>query len=262
MTVIQVAFPVLRGRRRFHVEKGRRWSVVEHLMLDAVARRPASTAELSIKSNLPRRVVVEAFIRLMRVGWVEITTGADGPIFDVTPAGRAQVDQLELRAATVIQPRWMGFVVDKVAGSIFRGRGEIAVRHTNDLSKASGVDALVFLNESKEHAREDLAALFVAREGEDEIIIGVDPSHEKPVERYGVVTITDGVVEGLPARAARGLQEAVLAKAAEASERIKGSTSPSPAIPSAAKSKASRSQPRRSLFKRTSSLMDTITKRL
>src|SRR5712672_1891950 len=60
MTVIQVAIPVLRGKRRFHVEKGKRWSVVEHLMLDAVAKRPASAAELAQRSDLPRRVVVEA----------------------------------------------------------------------------------------------------------------------------------------------------------------------------------------------------------
>lgn len=30
---------VLRGKRRFHVEKGKRWSLVEHLMLDAVANQ-------------------------------------------------------------------------------------------------------------------------------------------------------------------------------------------------------------------------------
>src|SRR5262249_20496843 len=129
MTVIQVAFPVLRGRRRFHVEKGRRWSVVEHLMLDAVARRPATAGELSERSKLPRRVVVEAFIRLMRVGWIEINSGGDEPIFEATPAGQAEVGRRELRAPTSLQGRWMSFVVDQVSGSVFRGRGEIALRH-------------------------------------------------------------------------------------------------------------------------------------
>jgi cardiolipin synthase A/B len=89
MTVIQVAIPVLRGKRRFHVEKGKRWSLVEHLMLDAVAKRPASALELAERSALPRRVVVEAFIRLMRVGWVELAPGTDGLIFGATEGGKA-----------------------------------------------------------------------------------------------------------------------------------------------------------------------------
>jgi hypothetical protein len=90
MTVIQVAIPVLRGKRRFHVEKGKRWSVVEHLMLDAVVKQPASAAELAQRSHLPRRVVVEAFIRLMRVGWVELAPSAQGLIFVATEGGKAR----------------------------------------------------------------------------------------------------------------------------------------------------------------------------
>lgn len=73
MSIVQVAIPVLRGRRRFHVEKGKRWSLIEHLMLESVARTPATAADLAQRSSLPRRVVVAAFIRLMRVGWVELT---------------------------------------------------------------------------------------------------------------------------------------------------------------------------------------------
>ena len=73
MSIVEVAVPMLRGKRRFYVEKGRRWdSVIEHLMLEAVSRAPSTTADLSLKSKLHRRIVVEAFIRLMRVGWVEI----------------------------------------------------------------------------------------------------------------------------------------------------------------------------------------------
>jgi cardiolipin synthase A/B len=97
MSIVHVVVPMLRGRRRFKVEKGRRWSVIEHLMLDAVADEPASAAKLSLKSNLPRRIVVEAFIRLMRVGWVEIMPGVDGPIFRTTKSGLVQADSDELR---------------------------------------------------------------------------------------------------------------------------------------------------------------------
>jgi hypothetical protein len=92
MTIVQVAVPMLRGRRRFHIEKGRRWSVVEHLMLDAVAAQPSSAADLSLASKLPRRIVIEAFIRLMRVGWVVILAGERDPIFSATQAGLSQLN--------------------------------------------------------------------------------------------------------------------------------------------------------------------------
>jgi cardiolipin synthase A/B len=230
MTTVQVAFPVLRGRRRFHVEKGPRWSLVEHLMLDAVARRPAPAAELAQKSDLPKRIIVEAFIRLMRVGWVELSPGPQGLIFTATPAGRAQIGRSELQAPTVIQPRWMGFVIDQCAGSIFR-RTEISVRHRTELSK-TGTDAIVYLEKSEQHAQEDLAELFAAMEGEDEEIVRVDPNPEKFVERFAVVSVTDGAIEGLPGRAKPELRDAILAKAAEAATKIKSESKGVPAIAS------------------------------
>ena len=230
MTVIQIAFPVLRGRRRFHVEKGRRWSVVEHLMLDAVARKPATAAELSARSRLPRRVVVEAFIRLMRAGWIEINSGGVEPIFEVTPAGKVEVGLRELRAPTSLLGRWMSFVVDQVAGSVFRGRGEIALRHQRNLAKGPGVDALVIMDWSEQHQREDLPELFAALEGDNETIVRVDPSYEKPVERYGLVTFTDGVLEGLPGRAKPELRAAILAKAVEAWRQVRGARAALPPV--------------------------------
>src|SRR5260221_13698455 len=121
----------------------------------------------------------------------------------------------------------MGFVIDQVGGSVFR-RTEIAVRHQNELSKI-GKDALIYLEKSEQHAREDLAELFAAMEGEDEEIIRVDPSPEKLVERFAVVTITDSMIEGLPGRAKPGLGEAVLAKAAEAFKKAKSELKSVPA---------------------------------
>jgi cardiolipin synthase A/B len=256
MTVIQVAIPVLRGRRRFHVEKGRRWSLVEHLMLDAVARTPASAIELSQKSNLPRRVVVEAFIRLMRVGWVELGAGPRGSIFQATPAGRAQLRLSELRAATIVQPRWIGFAIDQVAGSVFRARGEIPVRHPRDVSKSPESDALVYLEKKDEHSGEDLAELFAALEGEDEIIVRMDPSAEKLVERFAVATVVDGVPEGLPARANAELRAVVLARAKEVGRNLRGLPPVSPSTAPAEMKRAVRRPLGPALFDQSDLIID------
>ncbi len=236
MSVVHVAVPMLRGRSRFKVEKGRRWSVIEHLMLDAVADNPASAAELSARSKLPRRIVVEAFIRLMRVGWVETTPGPDGPIFHATSAGLVQADSIEMRAATVLQPRWMAFSVDRVAGSIFRGR-EVLVRPRSKIEVPDG-EPLIFLEPSQRHSVADIGEVYEALENEDEVILGIDSLPEPLFKGYAVFVVRDGVIDSLPGRARDGLQAAILEVAgvpdstrATAATDVVPAAASSPAVP-------------------------------
>jgi hypothetical protein len=202
---------MLRGRRHFKVEKGRRWSVIEHLMLDAVADEPASATQLSIKSNLPRRIVVEAFIRLMRVGWVEITPGPDGPIFRTTSSGLVQADAREMQAATVMQHRWMAFSVDRVAGSVFRGR-EVIVRSKARISVPAG-EPIIFLEPSVRHAAEDMGEVYSALENDNELIVGADSLPEPLFKGFGLFEVRDGAIDSLPGRARDELKDAILGAA-------------------------------------------------
>jgi phospholipase D-like protein len=235
MSVVQVAIPVLRGRRRFHVEKGKRWSLIEHLMLESVARTPATAADLAQRSSLPRRVVVEAFIRLMRVGWVELAAGSDGLSFVATDSGQAQIKSGSLQAPTVTTPRWMGFLIDQVSGSVFR-RSEIAARHRNELAKLG--ENLVYLQKSPDHDKENLAELFAALEGEDEVIVRVEASPDRFLERFAVVTVVNDTIEGLPARANPALREAIRSAAAQSLKKSEATTTasvaPEPLRPSPA----------------------------
>jgi cardiolipin synthase A/B len=102
VSVVQVAFPVLRGKRRFKIEKGRRWSIVEHLLLQAVSEKPASAEALEKAACLPRRVVVEAFVRLMRASWVEMISTRGGTEFEATPLGRIQAKADDLPAFPLV----------------------------------------------------------------------------------------------------------------------------------------------------------------
>ena len=65
-----LAVPVSVGSVTIHVAKGRRWSVVEHLLLDAVCQKSRPAGELATLARLPVRMVVEAMINLMRAGWL------------------------------------------------------------------------------------------------------------------------------------------------------------------------------------------------
>ena len=214
MTVVQVVFPVLKGSRRFIIERGRRWSVIEHLLLDAVSRGAASAADLAEQSNLPRRVVVEAFIRLMRAGWVEIIATPQGPLFQITAAGSSLVQYEQLPSATVREPRWRGFAIEQLTGSVYRGR-ELDLCHKNQVSSQIGENPVAQLPASAVHDLEDMSEVFTTIEGEDEMIIGVDRGSEKLLERHAVITVKDGVIEGLPARAPEKLRRAILAAASE-----------------------------------------------
>lgn len=219
MTTVQVIFPVLKGSRRFIIERGRRWSVIEHLLLDAVSRGAASAADLAKQSSLPRRVVVEAFIRLMRAGWVEIIATSRGPLFQITPAGTSLVHYEQLPSATVREPRWRGFAIEQLAGSVYRGR-ELDLYHKNQIASHIGENPVVHLSASEAHDLEDMGEVFTTIEGEDEIIIGVDRGSEKLAERYAIVTVKDGEIDGLPGRAPEKLRYAVLKAASQMSGRL------------------------------------------
>src|SRR5436190_14570009 len=195
MTIVYAAFPVWRGSRRFFFEKGRRWSVIEHLLLDSVSRQPSSAADISGKSGLPRRVIVEAFIRLMRAGWVEIAATAAGPIFKATAIGLTKAPLEQLPAATVIEPHWRSFAIERVTGGVFRAR-ELDIRTWGRLPPDTDEQTLVQIPGSIT-AETDLSAVFTALEGEDEMIVGINKSVEKLVERYALVTVRDGKIEGL-----------------------------------------------------------------
>jgi phosphatidylserine/phosphatidylglycerophosphate/cardiolipin synthase-like enzyme len=215
MRTVHVVFPVLRGTRRFIIEKGRRWSVIEHLLLDAICHEPASAVDLAIKSKLPRRVVVEAFIRLMRAGWAEIVTTPKGPMFRATHAGLARAKYDQLPAATITEPRWRGFAIEQVTGGVFRSR-ELDLRHHTRLPVATDDHLVVQLPGSSLHSMGELGEVFSAIEGEDELIVGVDSGAERLIERHAVVTVRDSAIEGLPSRASHALRFLILQKAKEA----------------------------------------------
>lgn len=236
MIDVAVTFPVLRGTSRFIVQTGRRWSIIEHLLLDAVTRGPGTAPYFAEKSGLPRRVVVEAFIRLMRAGWVEIHAAKAGLEFHPTALGLAQAPLDQLPAATVTQPKRRSFAIEQVTGGVFRGR-ELDLRPSYRLPNPTADLLVVQLPGSLVPSQGDLSEVFTAIEGEDELILGIDRSAERLLERHAVVTVRDGVIEGLPGRASPTLRTLILVKAAEAVANAQRSKEPKAAVlPSPAES--------------------------
>ena len=165
-------------------------------MLDAVARCPATAITLSEKSCLPRRVVVEAFIRLMRVGWVELAPMDNGSVFTATAAAKVQDwGRVICQRQPLGKAGGSSFSTDLVAGNVFR-RKEMFVH--NRVTKSAESNELLSLKPSLRHTFEDLSSIFSALESEDEVIVGVAPAPERLIEGYGLVSVINGEIEGLP----------------------------------------------------------------
>lgn len=224
MSEVLVAVPVLRGKRRFHIDKGRPWSVVEHLILSALANRPMTVSELAEASELPRRVIIEILIRLMRVGWIQMSEQRSKVSFQASQAGTAVAGQNELPALPKRINRWMSFLIDRVTGAVFRSR-DLTVVHFNDVVSRARTDRLVWLEPRNVAGADDIRTVANVLLDEDERLAFVETSGDRLVERYALISVRGRVIER-SLRLPDGLETAILDAAAEAPPAPAGDRSP------------------------------------
>lgn len=228
MSAVLVAVPVLRGKRRFHIDKGRPWSAVEHLVLVALAAHTLTASDLAQQSRLPRRVVIEILIRLMRVGWVEVSHDRGGIRFQASRAGSAASELNDLPAAPKRITRWMSFLVDQVTGAVFRSR-DLQIVHRNDLAGRENTDRLVWISPRDVSRADDIRTVADVLLEEDEHLAFVETGGERLAERFALVAVRDGVIER-SLRLPEDLKRAVLEAAAKAPPTADGHQAPHHAV--------------------------------
>ncbi|HHQ4444795.1 TPA: hypothetical protein ACSP1W_004102, partial [Aeromonas veronii] len=69
---IYVKIPFHFGVHKFKIFKGHRWGALDHFLLQEISHRPYPIEELSLKSNLPQRLIIEIMLPFMKLGWVEL----------------------------------------------------------------------------------------------------------------------------------------------------------------------------------------------
>lgn len=217
MTVVRVAVPVLRGKRRFHFDKGRPWSVVEHAILAALADRPRRASELAAESGLPRRLVVELVVRLMRAGWVELTQKADGVVFSTSARGKAAAREDDLPIVHKRMSRYRSFAVDQLTGTIYRAR-ELPSLEKHVLVERAKTEPIVWIDPPEREIEGEVHDIVGSLLSEDEHFIEVDPAGDRLVRRFALVTVRNGQIEGLTKRAPEAVREQIL-KAAQTQAR-------------------------------------------
>ncbi len=216
MSVVRVAVPVYRGKRRFHLLKGRPWSPVEHLLLQALANGPRSADKLAEQSTLPKRLVIEALIRLMRADWVAVTQSASGTIFHATADGKSKAQLDELPNFPQRLTRWMTFVIDRVTGATFR-RAELSIFERHVIEERAKTEPIVWVTPSPKIVGAELSSIFSALLDDDEMVVDVDPAGDRLVERYALILVRNGSPEKIPKSA---VELEAVAKAAAAEHQV------------------------------------------
>ena len=217
MSVVRVALPVLHGKRRFHFDKGRPWSILEHVLLEALVKEPSTAAELARRGDVPRRIVIEALIRLMRAGWVEMMERRSAVRFRATQNGVVAVAFDELPNAPRRLRRNMNFVIEQLNGTVFRGR-ELPYQHEHVVREREERETIAWIKRPEDTRFDEVRSLVEALFMDDEKFVSIDFSGERLMERWSLVTVRDNVPEGLPSRTPPVVVEAVKDAAKEALE--------------------------------------------
>lgn len=201
--------PVFKFACGYSVTFGRRWSLIEHLLLVEVARRRRTLPELGALSKLPPRLVVEALSNLLRAGWIELRASEDATRFGPTPAGAKRAAEEELPAQLQSNQKWASLSVDRLTGSWLRSEDLDIAYHPDLPHDALTVEPKLGTYDPRDLPRE----LLYLRH--DEALEPSEPMFRTPSRPYARVVVDSfGEVEGLPPYASLDLRRAILNEAA------------------------------------------------
>jgi phosphatidylserine/phosphatidylglycerophosphate/cardiolipin synthase-like enzyme len=208
MTVVRVAVPVLQGKRKFHFDKGRPWSVLEKVVLVALGHKDLTASELAEQANVPRRLIVESLIRLMRAGWIQMIESNTGVVFQPTQSGLLAAVADELPSVTRRMKRGMTFIVEQISGGVFRSR-ELPYLHKNVVQERAAREPIIWMERPSRTYLDEIRPLVDALFQDDERFIAMDPAGDRLAERWSLVRVRDGEPDGLSPRASPTLITAI-----------------------------------------------------
>jgi cardiolipin synthase A/B len=223
MSHVRVAIPVTKRRIQIHVDKGQPWSIIEHLILEAIARGTRLVTELEGGFRLPRRVVIEALIRLMRAGWIDMRQTANQFALSITSYGTRALERNELPSIERRISRSVIYLCDRVAGHIFRGR-ELRYFDERKLRERAEHEDIRWLTPGLDEGEVRYSEFADVILDHDERWSGADLAGESSTDRYALVSVIDGTVEGLPDRDLPMLRAAILAASSSAANAMPSGT--------------------------------------
>jgi hypothetical protein len=200
----------------YTVSFGRRWSLLEHLLLVEVANGRRSVRDLSHISGVPERLVIEALINLMRASWVEVRSTDAGVFFTATGAGRRRANEENLPVTLQRDVKWLSVCVDRLTGAWLRA-DELDLVYERDLPEdPECLDPILHTYNPDDPSLRDLFYLNL-----DESLEPSAPQFRNPSKPYARIGVAFGALEtGLPPSAPLRLKEALITAAEGAPEAI------------------------------------------
>lgn len=198
---------------------GRRWSIIEHMLLSESTRARRTASELSEMANVPHRLVVEALINLLRSNWIEVRSDNDKVYFAATPAGQRRAKEKTLPERLQKDIRWDSVCVDRLTGHWMRA-DDLDLVYEKDLpAEAVKLPALLHTFEPNDAALRDLFRLNL-----NESLEPTAPQFRPPSLPFARVGIAFNEVQtGLAPNTPLGLRDTLVKASLEISDE--GSTS-------------------------------------
>jgi cardiolipin synthase len=220
MTVL-IAIPVFRVNCKVGIDKGRRWSVIEELVLWSVTRHAKSISILAEETKLPHQMITAALARLMRFRLVEVDLTSQDAAFRASVFGfRAVVGGNPLPFYPTRVSKRANFIIEWATGEFFHARDALLMPPSRlEQERNNGAEIRTISVEGGGPSTSNEANLRrlseIAAGGWNEEVASVDDrTAQLRDDEFMVIRVIDGNPRGLPERAGPNLRKIVAAAAA------------------------------------------------
>lgn len=117
---IFVKVPFGYGTFRLTILRSQKWGAIDLMVLMSLIDKPKTSQQLSIDSLLPRQLIVEILIPLMKAGWIEIINSDNEFLFSLTDRGIAVSANEELPSSQEPLSVVRSFLIDPLTGDCFK----------------------------------------------------------------------------------------------------------------------------------------------
>ena len=204
--------PLYRMAVSYAFSFGRRWSIIEHMLLVETTLDRRTALELSIVSGVPHRLVVEALINLLRSNWIELRSQDGKVYFAATAAGQRRAKEKTLPERLQKGVRWDSVCVERLTGHWMRAE-DLDLVYERDLPlESETIPPLLYTFEPNDGALRDLFRLNL-----NESLDAAPPQFRTPSLPYARIGIAfDAIQSGLPGHLPLALNRTLI----EAARRV------------------------------------------